>query len=82
MKLIWHNYLVLNLSNCVPETPTETSLSGHTWSHKSRPVAQFTHHNLIHPARIRHLGRDWFADGNSLARMPRTGPAVARLARC
>ena len=26
MKLIWHRYLVLNLDNCVYETPTETVL--------------------------------------------------------
>ena len=28
IKLIWHNYLVLNLRNCARETPTKTGLSG------------------------------------------------------
>jgi len=29
MKLIWHIYLVLSLSNCAHETPTDTGLIDH-----------------------------------------------------
>ena len=27
MKLIWHNYLILNLNHCVHKTPTETHVN-------------------------------------------------------